>query len=80
MDKSLKGECVNCGGTTIITMEQEPMPFGEAPDTVTLMVMVPVHTCIECDFEFTDDIAEEARDGVGAIYLQTLEQLKRFCS
>lgn len=55
-------ECPMCETHNVQTsIETETFPYGSGPDTVDLTARVPVRTCNDCGFQFTDDIAEEAR-------------------
>jgi putative zinc finger/helix-turn-helix YgiT family protein len=55
-------ECPTCGGHNVhTTIETETFAYGDGPEAVGLTVRVPVRTCNNCGFQFTDDIAEEVR-------------------
>jgi YgiT-type zinc finger domain-containing protein len=53
--------CPNCGSTAIATInERQSFQYGkEGPQ---LEAVVPVHSCSECGFQYTDSAAEDARD------------------
>jgi len=78
MSKILRGECAMCGKPTDIKIECEAVVLGTEPNIIKLPVMVPLHTCTGCGFEFTDDIAETARDETVKIFRETMRQLKKF--
>ncbi|WP_133021508.1 hypothetical protein [Sphingomonas sp. PP-CE-1A-559] len=55
-----RSSCIMCGGDSFTeSVESESFPFGADEDIIT--VNVPVNTCVECDFSFTDFRAEEIR-------------------
>ena len=55
-------ECASCGSQSTATrMEEESFQYGEADATVMLIANVPVHTCAECGFEFTNGTADAIR-------------------
>ena len=55
-------ECASCGSQSTAThMEEESFQYGEADATVMLIANVPVHTCEECGFEFTNKTADAIR-------------------
>lgn len=58
-------ECPMCGGKDVrTTTEVETFVYGDGPEAVELTAQVPVRTCNACGFQFTDDVAEEARHEV----------------
>lgn len=55
-------ECPMCGTHNVqTTIEAETFPYGSGSDTVELTAHVPVRMCNDCGFQFTDEVAEEAR-------------------
>lgn len=55
-------ECANCGSTNVTTsIEDDAFPYGAGADEVTLHATVPVRTCGDCGFSYTDEIGEDAR-------------------
>lgn len=53
-------DCVSCGSQRISTRtEEESFPYGEGDAMVTLSAEVPVHSCSECGFRFTDETADK---------------------
>ena len=56
--------CPACGAPESVTFtrEEEAFPYGVAPNTVNLAVVVDKGHCAACTFEFTDWRAENARD------------------
>lgn len=57
--------CVSCGagGTVTESIEEQTFPVGCAPDPVIDVTCdVPVMTCSECQFQWTDHRGEEIRD------------------
>lgn len=67
-------ECPACSveGVTY-QREEEKFPYGIAPNTIELTVVVDVGRCIACAFQFTDWRAEIARDAAVQAHLQTKE-------
>lgn len=54
--------CAVCGSEKIQTsMETDKFAYGTGPDAPQLTVQVPVRTCLDCGFQFTDHEAEDAR-------------------
>ena len=55
-------KCGNCGGTAVATqLEPQQFEYGTAPNIVLLTASVPVRTCGDCGFRYTDEEAETAR-------------------
>jgi putative zinc finger/helix-turn-helix YgiT family protein len=55
-------ECPICGSANAqTTIETEKFTYGSEPEAVELNAQVPVRTCLECSFQFTDGAAEDAR-------------------
>lgn len=58
-------DCPMCGGNDVrTTIAVEKFVYGDGPEAVELTAQVPVRTCNACGFQFTDDVAEEARHEV----------------
>lgn len=58
-------DCPMCGGNDVrTTTAMEKFVYGDGPEAVELTAQVPVRTCNACGFQFTDDVAEEARHEV----------------
>jgi len=54
--------CPECGSEKIQTsIEADKFAYGTSPDAPQLTVRVPVRTCLDCGFQFTDEEAEDAR-------------------
>ena len=54
--------CASCGASSVGTeMVVEEFAYGTGEDSVPLRATVPMRTCRECGFQFTDHHAEDAR-------------------
>jgi DNA-binding transcriptional regulator YiaG len=54
--------CASCGASSVGTeMVVEEFAYGTGEDSVQLRATVPMRTCRECGFQFTDQHAEDAR-------------------
>ncbi len=54
--------CASCGASSVGTeMVVEEFAYGGGEDSVPLRATVPMRTCRECGFQFTDHHAEDAR-------------------
>ena len=54
--------CAACGGSNLSRrMELDEFEYGAGESAVSLSANVVVHTCNDCDFEFTGPSAEAAR-------------------
>ena len=54
--------CPNCESDNVTTtLELETFTYGEASSAAQVTAEVPVRTCTNCHFQFTDGEAEEAR-------------------
>ena len=54
--------CASCGAPSVVTeMVVEEFPYGTGEDRVQLKATVPMRTCRDCNFRFTDHHAETAR-------------------
>ena len=54
--------CASCGASSVGTeMVVEEFAYGTGEDSVQLRATVPMRTCRECGFQFTDHHAEDAR-------------------
>lgn len=52
-------ECPMCGSNRIeVAIDNEVFEYGDGDQAVQLSARVPVHTCNNCSFIFTDDVAE----------------------
>jgi C4-type Zn-finger protein len=61
--------CPSCGSEDVKTaLETEEFDWG-CPVETKIKAVVPVRTCDECGFQFTDWEAEEIRDQAVANYL-----------
>lgn len=57
-----KTECPNCGAIDVSTKsEPEQFMYGKGEAAVELTVSLPVHTCQNCGFQFTDANADNAK-------------------
>ena len=55
-------ECPMCRSNRVnVLIETETFEYGTGGDVVELSAQVPLHTCLECSFEFTDELAETRR-------------------
>jgi putative zinc finger/helix-turn-helix YgiT family protein len=65
--------CPNCGSNSVkTTVERETFTYGDGSSAAQLTADVPVRTCINCDFQFTDGEAEEARHNAVCRHLGVL--------
>lgn len=54
--------CELCGASIgVPSQKRQTFAYGTGDDQVELAVMVPVFSCDECGFEYTDDVAERIR-------------------
>ena len=53
--------CPLCGGGVATSWLRHTFDYGTGESAAELSVEVPVHRCDDCDFEFTDEIAERLR-------------------
>ena len=54
--------CASCGASSVGTeMVLEEFAYGTGEDSVQLSATVPLRTCRDCGFQFTDHHAEDAR-------------------
>jgi putative zinc finger/helix-turn-helix YgiT family protein len=61
-DAAGRRSCPVCGSEKIGTsVETDRFAYGTGPDAPQVTVQVPVRTCADCGFQFTDEEAEEAR-------------------
>lgn len=52
--------CPDCGSTRVQTSEERHnFTYGRGEDKADLEVIVPVHTCSDCDASFLDHVAED---------------------
>jgi putative zinc finger/helix-turn-helix YgiT family protein len=55
-------ECPNCGSVDLSTVpEVEAFKYGKGEEAVELSATVPLHTCHNCGFQFTDASADDAK-------------------
>ena len=55
-------KCGQCGSNNVASIfEEETFVYGSGDDAVEISVRVPVHSCRECAFVFTDDAADQIR-------------------
>ena len=65
--------CPVCESKSIVTqMLSESFPYGSGKEEVTLSAVVPVHSCQDCQFEFTDELADEAKHNAICQYLEVM--------
>lgn len=65
--------CPNCESTNVsTTVERETFTYGEGSSAAQLMADVPVRTCTNCGFQFTDAEAEDARHDAVCRHLRVL--------
>lgn len=66
-------ECPMCGSKRVRdAIETEVFEYGSGSDAVELKAQVPLHTCTQCDFEFTNELAEIRRHEAVCNYLGIL--------
>jgi len=66
-------ECPMCGSKRVRSaIETEVFEYGSGSDAVELKTQVPLHTCLQCDFEFTNELAEIKRHEAVCTYLGIL--------
>lgn len=59
---SLELQCPNCGKRSLSTvLETEKIIYGSGKDATEIPVQLPVRTCGECGFQYTDEEAEDIR-------------------
>jgi putative zinc finger/helix-turn-helix YgiT family protein len=65
--------CPNCESNNVnTTVERETFFYGEGSAATQLTADVPVRTCTNCGFQFTDGEAEEARHDAVCRHLRVL--------
>ncbi len=65
--------CPNCESNNVnTTVEHETFVYGEGSSAAQLTARVPVRTCTNCGFQFTDGEAEEARHDAVCRHLRVL--------
>lgn len=59
---SLELQCPNCGKRSLSTvLETENIIYGSGKEATEIPVELPVRTCGECGFQYTDEEAEDIR-------------------
>lgn len=53
--------CPQCESLSRTEDIDEIVPYQDGEQTIELHVLVPVHICVECGFEFTDEVGEGLR-------------------
>jgi len=54
--------CAMCGSSDVKTHQiEDSFEYGNGDSRVFLSALIPVHSCSECSFEFTDNKADELR-------------------
>lgn len=65
--------CPVCESKSIVTqMLSESFPYGSGKEEVTLSAVVPVHSCQDCQFEFTDELADQAKHNAICKHLEVM--------
>ncbi len=65
--------CPNCESNNVKTsVEEDAFTYGEGSSAVQLTAAVPVRSCTNCGFQFTDGEAEEARHDAVCRHLRVL--------
>ena len=65
--------CPVCESKSIMNqMRQESFPYGSGKEEVTLTVDVRVYSCQECQFEFTDEDADQAKHNAICKHLEVM--------
>lgn len=70
--------CENCGEIMADpnpSVEEEKIEYSHNGEIVTLTAFVPVYSCIRCDFQWTDYLAEDIRERVVDAYIKENEKL-----
>jgi len=69
----LSVRCPNCESNDVkTTLEHETFTYGEGASAAEVTADVPVRTCTNCSFQFTDGDAEEARHDAVCRHLNVL--------
>ena len=56
------GPCPNCDSNRVETsIEEDVFTYGNGPKAVELRAAIPFRTCKDCQFEYTDAVAEDLR-------------------
>lgn len=62
--------CLNCDSTRVITVKsEETFPYRHGSKRADISVVVPVRTCEECGFAYTDSEADDLRHEAVCRYL-----------
>lgn len=65
--------CPVCESKRVLTRKlSESFPYGSGKEEVTLSAIVPVHSCQDCQFEFTDEFADEAKHNAICQHLEVM--------
>ncbi len=65
--------CPVCESKRIVTRKlSESFPYGSGKEEVTLSAIVPVHSCQDCQFEFTDELADQAKHNAICRHLEVM--------
>lgn len=65
--------CPVCESKRIVTRElSESFPYGSGKEEVTLSAIVPVHSCQDCQFEFTDELADQEKHNAICKHLEVM--------
>jgi YgiT-type zinc finger domain-containing protein len=62
-------DCAECDHAARLSFQQQKFIYGIGSDAVELSACVPVWTCENCGFAFTDGDAEDARQNAVCKYL-----------
>lgn len=63
--------CPDCESTNISTVQStESFEYGAGDTPALLCASFPVHSCINCGFQFIDHIGMEAKDAAVEAYLK----------
>jgi predicted RNA-binding Zn-ribbon protein involved in translation (DUF1610 family) len=66
-------ECPNCEGRSVRTeIVSEPFDYGIGPNPVRLLATVPLRTCENCGFQYTDRVWEAARHEAVCRHLEAM--------
>ena len=65
--------CPVCESKKIVTRKlSETFPYGSGKEEVTLSAIVPVHSCQDCQFEFTDELADQEKHNAICQHLEVM--------
>lgn len=66
--------CPECDAEVMTVTKEETFQYGVASDCVMLSILIPVHSCPDCKFQFTDQVAEILRDRAVSEHKESIAQ------